>query len=58
MSSEGNEICPAEDPVATTSSPDPPIEIITGPLLASNLIAKDKGLLLSLKQRVVFLLEN
>lgn len=23
MSSEGNEICPAEDPVATTSSPDP-----------------------------------
>lgn len=58
MSPEGNKISPAEDPLATISSLDSPTGVITRPLQVLNLIAKDEGLLLSLKHRVVFFLES
>lgn len=43
MSPESNKPSSPEGPQATTPSCDPPTRIITGPLLASNLIAKDEG---------------
>lgn len=58
MSPEGNKICPTEGTLATTSPLDRPSRIITGPLLASNLIAKDEGLLLGLEPSGVFFLDR
>lgn len=57
MSPAGKKISPTGDPLAITSSPDPPTGIITVSLLASSLTAKGEGLLLSLKQSAVFSLE-